>query len=49
VNRPTPSLAILAAVAVALALIFFGRHYLWPDHRVVALTDRAVAARDLRM
>jgi hypothetical protein len=29
-NRPTPSLAILAIVAVALALIFFGRNYLSP-------------------
>ena len=32
-NRPTPSLAILAVVAVALALISFGRKYLWPEHR----------------
>ena len=29
-NRPSPSLAILAVVAVALALIFFGRKYLSP-------------------
>jgi hypothetical protein len=30
-NRPTPSLAILAIVAVAPSLIVFVRQYLWPQ------------------
>ncbi len=42
-NRPMPSLAILALVALALALIFFGRKYLWPAHRADAMGQAAVA------
>ena len=42
-NRPTPSLAILAGVAVILALVFFGRQYLWPEHRADAMGKAAVA------
>ena len=43
-NHPTPSLAILAVVAVALALIFLGRQYLWPaQHRADAMGRAAVA------
>jgi hypothetical protein len=42
-NRPSPSLAILAVVAVILALIFFGRKYLWPERRADAMGRAAVA------
>jgi|GEM_PF-5460534 len=43
INRPNPSLAILAAVAVALALILFGRQYLSPRHSADAMGQAAVA------
>ncbi len=42
-NRPSPSLAILAVVAVVLALIFFGRQYLWPAHHVASAGRAAFA------
>jgi hypothetical protein len=47
-NRPTPSLAILAFVAVALALIFFGRKYLWPEQRADVMGRAAVAGYSRR-
>lgn len=42
-NRPTPSLAILAIVAVVLALMFFGRQYLAPHRSGDAMGRAAVA------
>ncbi len=40
-NRPSPSLAILAMIAVILALVFFWRQYLSPSHHTAAATTRA--------
>jgi hypothetical protein len=42
-NRPAPSLAILAVLALVLALVFFGREYVWPEHQADARGRAAVA------
>ena len=40
-NRPSPSLAILAIIAVILALVFLWREYLSPSHHSAGALGRA--------